>query len=115
MNLDQILIVEDDEPLSRLLRVSLEVIGYSTFVAHSRDEALERMSNELPKLIVMDHLMRGIGPEVFISKARAQGFSGPILLCTGLDEHSGLDVDDTLMKPFEPAELEERIRQLLKQ
>jgi DNA-binding response OmpR family regulator len=113
MNPHRILIVEDDAPMSRLLRISLELEGHNPIVALSREEALEKMSDESPELVIMDYVMGGMDPEVFLSKTRAQGFVGRILLCSGLDGNYELDVDDILMKPFDPAQLTERVSELL--
>jgi DNA-binding response OmpR family regulator len=113
MNPHRIFIVEDDAPMSRLLRISLELEGHNPIVALSREEALEKMGDESPELVIMDYVMGGMDPEVFLSKARAQGFVGRILLCSGLDGDYGLDVDDILMKPFDPAQLTERVSELL--
>ena len=52
-----ILIVEDEAPLAELLRYNLEKSGYRTEVAHSGEEALQRVAVELPDLAVVDWML----------------------------------------------------------
>lgn len=109
----QILIIDDDAPTSRVLRLILEVEGYSCEVAWTRDEAIDNVERALPSLVIMDYVMRGLDPKAFIARLRDCGFGGPILLCTGFDNLPPLPVDSILMKPFQPEELVRRVGALL--
>src|SRR5690606_670444 len=105
----RILVVDDDEPMLRVLRVSIELSGHTTLVASSREKALETLEAESPDLILMDYRMGGMAPETFITTVRESGFEGPIVLCTAMDQNPGLDVDDVLFKPFNPEVLITRL------
>jgi DNA-binding response OmpR family regulator len=108
-----VLIVDDDEPTSRVIRLSLEMEGYSAIPAFSREDALAQIENRAPDLVIMDYVMGGMPADVFVSKARAVGFTGKIILCTGLDHEFSLPVDEVLKKPFDPQALVERVNSLL--
>jgi two-component system phosphate regulon response regulator PhoB len=109
----KILIVDDDEPTSLVIRLSLEMEGYRTAVAPSREDALSQISEGVPDLVIMDFVMGGLDAGLFIGKAREYGFGGPIILCTGMDHQLTLPVSELLMKPFDPDFLVERVKALL--
>ncbi len=117
----KLLLVEDEELLSRSIAKGLRKRGYAVDCAYDGEEALERyglnnydlmiLDLNLPKLDGMEVLrkIRENDPDlrVLILSAR----SGVCDKITGLDEGS----NDYLTKPFDFAELEARIRSLLRQ
>jgi len=60
-NRKQILIVEDDETISSVLRMRLKSSGYDLFQARNGEEALALLENELPDLILLDLMMPTMG------------------------------------------------------
>ena len=54
---DKILIVDDNEHILKLLKISLEKAGYDVTVAHNGDEGLERANEVSPDLIISDVMM----------------------------------------------------------
>lgn len=118
----RILVVEDDEKLSEALKKGLERMSYAVDVIMDGEVALRRLeANHLDyDLAILDlNLPNKNGFEI-CTAVREKGINLPILMLTGQDSTEdkikGLNVgaDDYLTKPFSIAELEARIRALLR-
>ncbi len=113
-------LVADDEPrLVDVVRMNLEVEGYRVVEAANGFEALGRLKEDLPDLVVLDVMM----PEMdgFETLRRIRDVSNvPVIMLTVRQEESdrirGLEIgaDDYLTKPFSPRELQTRIKALLR-
>ena len=118
----RILIVEDEEPLTLLLRYNLEAEGYEVDSAVRGDEAEVRLKEATPDLVVLDWMLPGMSGIELCRRLRARADTErlPIIMLTARGEEServrGLSTgaDDYIVKPFSVPELIARIRALLR-
>src|SRR5436305_11468561 len=104
----RILVVEDEEALTTLLRYNLEAEGYDVETATRGDEADTRLKELIPDLVVLDWMLPGLsGIELCRRlRARAETRSLSIIMLTARGEDServrGLatGADDYIAKPF---------------
>src|SRR6202000_864782 len=117
-----ILIVEDEEPLTTLLRYNLEAEGYEVDAVTRGDDADTRLKETAPDLVVLDWMLPGLsGIELCRRlRARPQTQSLPIIMLTARGEEServrGLTTvaDHSVINPFWAPDLRARIRALLR-
>jgi two-component system response regulator MprA len=114
-----VLLVDDDERLLGALRRGLTLRSFQVDVARNADEALVRLQEREPHLIVLDILMPGMDG-LDLCRLVRERFGLPILMLTARDavpdRVAGLEAgaDDYLAKPFDLQELVARIRALLR-
>ena len=116
--MDQLLLVEDDATLIRMLSSFLSGEGFHILTANGQTEAIRVLETDSPDLALVDiSLAEGNG---FAVCARAKDLGVPVIFLTASgDEYSvvtGLDMgaDDYIAKPFRPRELVSRIRSVLR-
>jgi len=117
----KILIVDDERAVRESLRRALELEGYEIELAADGEEALRRLELEpSPDAAILDVLMPGIDGLEVCRRLRLRGNIVPVLMLTARAEVdsrvAGLDAgaDDYLPKPFALAELNARLRALLR-
>ena len=111
-----ILIVEDDEDLRRLFRTALALAGYDVVEAGDGLEALQRIDQIIPDLVVLDLVLPGVSGMVVQQELAAQALTRqiPVVVITGTAIEPGiLDVDCLLRKPVSPDDLIEAVRKCL--
>jgi two-component system response regulator MprA len=117
---EQILVVDDDQPIMRMLVRTLRAEGYDVSASPDGGSALAALEQSVPDLVVLDVAMPGLDGLAVARRIRSKGLALPVLLLTARDSVSdrvkGLDAgaDDYLVKPFAPEELLARIRALLR-
>jgi two-component system, OmpR family, response regulator MprA len=117
---EQILVVDDDQPILRMLARTLRAEGYIVAASADGGAALAALEQSVPDLVVLDVAMPGLDGLAVCRRIRSKGLALPVLLLTARDAVSdrvkGLDAgaDDYLVKPFAPEELLARIRALLR-
>jgi two-component system OmpR family response regulator len=117
-----ILLVEDDQNLAGLLKYNLDRAGYTCFHAGSGEEALRLLALHQISLVLLDIMLPGMdGFEVCRNIRQHQLYQDtPIVMLTAkgeeIDKVLGfeLGIDDYVVKPFSPRELNLRIRAILK-
>src|SRR3990170_6071324 len=114
----RILIVEDEEPLARLVAEVLGREGYAAEVAGDGRAALARALVEPFDLLIVDWMLPDLDGIQVVRRLRAAEMSVPVLMLTARgqieDRVTGLDAgaDDYLPKPFAVTELLARVRAL---
>ncbi len=115
-----VLVAEDDRAVRDAVSRALSFEGYRVITARDGAEALQRVLNDKPELVVLDVMMPIVDGLETCRRLRASGNSVPVLMLTARTEVSdrvaGLDAgaDDYLAKPFALEELLARMRALLR-
>lgn len=118
----RVLIVEDEEPLTLLLRYNLEAEGYDVDCVGRGDEAEIRLREQVPDLLLLDWMLPGLSGIELCRRIRVRPETErmPIIMLTARGEEGdrirGLSTgaDDYIVKPFSVPELLARVRALLR-
>lgn len=116
----KILLVDDEASIITTLTTFLELSGFTVDVASNGAEALEKLAQTAPDLIVLDVLMPRLDGREMLRRMRAAGNWTPVILLTQIsgttERIMALEegADDYLNKPFHPQELVVRIRNVLR-
>ena len=111
----KILIVEDEKPIADIIKFNLEKEGYSVEVAHDGEQALHKVAQMVPDIILLDVMIPKIDGFQVCRKVR-ENFFMPILMITAKEEEVdkvlGLEMgaDDYITKPFGMRELLARVK-----
>ncbi|MEO1700864.1 MAG: phosphate regulon transcriptional regulator PhoB [Pseudomonadota bacterium] len=117
-----IMVVEDEEALSVLLRYNLEAEGYTVDTILRGDEAEVALQEKTPDLLILDWMLPGVSGIELCRRLRARSSSTqvPIIMLTARGEESerirGLTTgaDDYVVKPFSTPELMARVKAMLR-
>lgn len=114
-----ILVIEDEQPIRRLLRASLTNEGYRVNEASSGEEGLRIASSQPPDLVILDLGLPDIDGQVVLRRLR-EWLTAPIIILSVRDQEQqkidALDsgADDYVTKPFGMGELLARMRTALR-
>ncbi len=117
---ENIIVIEDDENIQEIVRLSLESQGYYVTTFNNAEEALEKIQEGIFDLAIFDVMLPQMSGLTAIKKIRETNTHMPILILSAkdseLDKIKGLDSgsDDYLTKPFGVLELCARVRSLLR-
>lgn len=116
----KVLVVDDEPPIRKLLRVGLTAEGYAIFEAANARHALECVSRERPDLILLDLGLPDLPGHDLLERWRSELLDLPIIILSSRTDEAGivraleLGADDYVTKPFGMKELAARIRVALR-
>ncbi len=114
----RITLVEDNVGLAKGIAYRLQDAGHAVDVLHDGQEASAFLRDDISDLVILDINLPGVDGLTLLRALRARDDQRPVILLTARaqteDRVVGLDAgaDDYLIKPFEMAELEARVRAL---
>ena len=115
----QILVVDDEPAIVRLVRVKLESDGYAVLTASRGEEALRMLQVDNPDLVILDLMMPDMDGTETLRRIRSRS-QLPVIMLTALgsdrEKVKGLEggADDFVTKPFNPDELAARVAAVLR-
>jgi len=113
----KILIIEDESPIRKFLRIALETEGYSVSESEAGELGLKQAVQDTPDIVILDLGLPDVDGIDVLRRLR-EWFAGPILILSARDQDQqkveSLDqgADDYLTKPFSVPELLARLRVL---
>lgn len=113
--LKKILVVDDEKPISDIVKFNLSKEGYEVFTAFDGEEAVEMVSEVEPDLILLD-LMLPKKDGLEVCREVRKNYDTPIIMVTAkdseIDKVLGLELgaDDYVTKPFSNRELVARVK-----
>ncbi len=118
----KVMVVEDEEALSELLKYNLESEGYEVEIVDRGDDAELRLRETVPDLLLLDWMLPGVSGIELCRRLRQRSETEglPIIMLTARSEEAervrGLatGADDFVVKPFSVPELMARIKAMLR-
>lgn len=114
-----VLVVDDEERMARFIRLNLEHDGFQVVEAYRGSQAIQKLRDSLPDVILLDVMMPDIdGFEVL--RLIRETSQVPVIMLTAKGEEDdrvkGLELgaDDYVTKPFSPRELVSRVKAVLR-
>ncbi len=114
-----VLVVDDEERMAHFIRLNLEQDGFQVVEAYRGLDAIQRMRDSMPDLILLDVMMPDI--DGFEALQMIREFSSvPVIMLTAKGEEEdkvrGLELgaDDYITKPFSPRELTSRVKAVMR-
>jgi len=115
----RILVVDDERNILDLVVYNLQAAGYKTIVAENGKDAVEKVRQECPDLVILDVMLPEMDGFEVLATIRKET-QVPVIMLTAkkeeIDKILGLEMgaDDYLTKPFSPRELMARIKAILR-
>ncbi|MEJ5239702.1 MAG: response regulator transcription factor [Anaerolineales bacterium] len=115
----RILVVDDEERMVRLIRLNLERDGFDVVEAFNGRQALEKLRDTTPDLVLLDVMMPDLDGFEVLQMIREIS-NVPVIMLTAKGEENdrvrGLELgaDDYVVKPFSSRELVSRVRAVLR-
>lgn len=116
---NKILVVDDEADICDILQFNLEAEGFEVIVAHSAEDALEKITPQV-NLILLDVMMDGMSGFAMAEKLRRQDNHVPIIFLTAKNTENDMLTgfskggDDYIAKPFSIREVMARVKAVLK-
>src|SRR5659263_253489 len=118
----QVLVADDDKNVINIIRYSIDNDKFEILEATNGKEALGMVFDRLPDILILDIMMPGMDGYMVCEELKKHDSTRnlPIIILSakaGIDDKikaMGLGIDDYMIKPFDPRELEARIKMRLK-
>jgi PAS domain S-box-containing protein len=115
----RILVIDDDSEVRSVLIASLEILGHAVTAAEDGQSGLNALDAAKPDLMIVDFAMPGMNGAEVANRARARHAGLPIIFASGYADSAAIEAaagpsSTILRKPFDLAELEATISDLLK-
>ena len=116
----RIYVIEDDENIQEIVKLSLESNGYQVTLFDNAIDAIIAIHEDAPDLAIFDVMLPQMDGITAVKKIRETNTQMPILILSAkdseIDKIHGLDSgsDDYMTKPFGVLELQARVRSLLR-
>ena len=117
---NKILIIEDEKPIAELLKYALEKERFDAAMAHTGEEAFEKIESYRPDLILLDLMLPDMDGLTICREVTANNKEIPIIIVSAkndqIDKLIGLEygADDYIAKPFDIREVILRIKSVLR-
>ena len=117
---NKILIIEDEKPIAELLKYALEKERFDAAMAHTGEEAFEKIESYRPDLILLDLMLPDMDGLTICREVTANNKEIPIIIVSAkndqIDKLIGLEygADDYITKPFDIREVILRIKSVLR-
>jgi len=115
-----ILLVEDEKTLSDVIKLNLDIEGYTVVNVNDGQKALDTLQNSVFDLIILDIMLPNVNGFEILKQVRSSNQHTSILIISAKDGTSDrikglkLGADDYLTKPFDLQELMLRVKALLR-
>jgi two-component system alkaline phosphatase synthesis response regulator PhoP len=115
----QVLIIEDEQELSNILKDYLKRAGFEVLIADRGDQGLDLWQENKPEMVILDLNLPGMDG-IDIARKIRQTDDTPIIMVTArvdeVDRLLGLELgaDDYITKPFSPREVVARVKAVLR-
>ncbi len=119
-NAERILVVDDEHSIVDAVSTALRYEGFTVDTATTGRDALDRIREEAPQLVVLDVMLPDLDGFEVARRMRSEGIDSPILFLTARttleDKARGFELgaDDYVTKPFSLAEIVMRVRAILR-
>ena len=115
----KILVVDDEEKITDVVRAYLEHDGYQVFTAMDGTSAMHLFDAESPDLVILDLMLPDMTGEDICRAIRSRSHTPVIMLTAKVDEDNiiqglGIGADDYVCKPFSPRQLMARVDAVLR-
>ncbi len=114
----RVMVVDDDPALSRMLRILLQSEGFDVMVANNGQQALDKLTEGEPALVVLDLQMPVLDGRGFFREFRRLGHRAPVLLLSAYNSEAARDelgAEAALGKPCDPEAVAQLAQRLIRE
>jgi len=117
----QILVVDDEPTVRQAIKQLLKHVGYEVEAVESGEAALDLMQQRVFDVVITDFSMPGMYGDQLAARIRTQSPGQPIIMVTAYAQEFKVfgqpyaNVDALILKPFTLQELDEAIKQVVRQ